>query len=51
MERGWVSHVLGPNDLIAVVNANVIPGILMGAIMGFGPALEAMIDLYKTVET
>jgi putative MATE family efflux protein len=34
----WVSHVLGPGDLVAVVNANVLLGILMGTIMGFGLA-------------
>lgn len=34
----WVSHVLGPDDLVAIVNANVILGILMGSIMGFGMA-------------
>jgi putative MATE family efflux protein len=34
----WVSHVLGPGDLIAVVNANVLLGMLMGLVMGFGVA-------------
>lgn len=34
----WVSHVLGPGDLVAVVNANVLLGILMAAIMGIGVA-------------
>jgi putative MATE family efflux protein len=34
----WVSHVLGPGDLVAVVNANVLLGILMGGVMGFGMA-------------
>ena len=34
----WVSHLLGPDDLVAVVNANVLLGILIGSIMGFGMA-------------
>lgn len=34
----WVSHLLGPGDLVAVVNANVLLGILMGTVMGFGMA-------------
>ena len=34
----WVSHVLGPGDLVAVVNANVLLSILMGSITGFGLA-------------
>lgn len=34
----WVSHVLGPGELIAVVNANVIMGILMALVSGFGVA-------------
>ena len=34
----WVSHVLGPEDLVAVVNANVLLGILIASVMGFGMA-------------
>lgn len=34
----WVSHVLGPGELIAVVNANVMMGILMALVSGFGVA-------------
>jgi len=34
----WVSHVLGPSELIAVVNANVLLGILMSLVTGFGVA-------------
>ncbi|MGI9219590.1 MAG: MATE family efflux transporter [Woeseiaceae bacterium] len=34
----WVSHLLGPEDLVAVTNANVLLGILIGSIMGFGMA-------------
>jgi putative MATE family efflux protein len=34
----WVSHLLGPDDLVAVVNANVVLGILMSSVMGFGMA-------------
>lgn len=34
----WVSQVLGPNELIAVVNANVLLTILMGLVSGFGVA-------------
>ncbi len=34
----WVSHVLGPVDLVAVVNANVMIAILIGSVMGFGMA-------------
>lgn len=34
----WVSHLLGANELIAVVNANVLLGILIASIMGFGMA-------------
>ena len=34
----WVSHVLGPENLVAVVNANVMLGILIGSVMGFGMA-------------
>lgn len=34
----WVSHVLGPGDLIAVVNANVLLTMLMGLVAGFGVA-------------
>ena len=34
----WVSHVLGPENLVAVVNANVMLGILISSVMGFGMA-------------
>lgn len=34
----WVSRVLGRNELIAVVNANVLLTILMGLVSGFGVA-------------
>src|SRR5881394_4369508 len=34
----WVSHVLGPNALTAVVNANLFMGVLTGSIMGVGSA-------------
>lgn len=34
----WVSRVLGPGELIAVVNANVLLTILMGLVTGFGVA-------------
>lgn len=34
----WVSHVLGPNALTAVVNANVFIFMIMGAVMGVGIA-------------
>lgn len=34
----WVSQVLGPTDLIAVVNANVLLSMLMGLVGGFGVA-------------
>jgi len=34
----WVSHVLGPNELIAVVNANVLLVIMMSMVNGFGMA-------------
>ena len=34
----WVGHVLGPIDLVAVVNANVMLAILIGSVMGFGLA-------------
>ena len=34
----WVSHVLGPGELIAVVNANVMLIILMALVTGFGVA-------------
>jgi putative MATE family efflux protein len=34
----WVSHVLGPNALTAVVNANVFMFMMMGAVMGVGTA-------------
>jgi putative MATE family efflux protein len=34
----WVSHVLGPNALTAVVNANLFMGMMTGSIMGVGAA-------------
>jgi putative MATE family efflux protein len=34
----WVSHVIGPNALTAVVNANLFMGVLTGSIMGVGSA-------------
>lgn len=34
----WVSQVLGPNELIAVVNANVLSTIVMALLSGFGAA-------------
>ena len=34
----WVSHILGPDDLVAVINANLLIGILIGSVMGFGMA-------------
>ncbi len=34
----WVSHVLGPNALTAVVNANLFMGMMTGSIMGVGSA-------------
>jgi putative MATE family efflux protein len=34
----WVSHVLGPNALTAVANANVFMGMMTGAVMGVGSA-------------
>jgi putative MATE family efflux protein len=34
----WVSHVLGPDALTAVVNANVFMFMMMGAVMGVGTA-------------
>lgn len=34
----WVSHVLGPNALTAVVNANLFMWMLTGSVMGVGSA-------------
>ena len=39
----WVSHLLGPADLVAVVNANVLLAILMGTITGIGVAAGVFI--------
>ena len=32
----WVSRTLGANELVAVINANIIVGLLMAVIFGFG---------------
>ena len=34
----WVSHIIGPNALTAVVNANLFMGMMTGSIMGVGSA-------------
>lgn len=39
----WVSHVLGPNALTAVVNINVFVFMMMGAVMGVGAAASMII--------